>query len=1584
MISSDEPQQYLSRDVDYLGMLGANLRNLTGLRSLAHELIQNADDSDGASTVSFDFRDEGLVVRNDGVFSDCGSRELAVADCAFRALDELTCDFHSFRLIAGGTKRLREGTTGAFGIGFTAVYQITDRPELISSGAHWILDETKLEDRIRVCRGCSSCDGADGTTFILPWASDPESEMRRALKVSAVNRDDIPLFVQELQEDALDSLLFLRRLDQLQLKEEGEILTQTDRHVEADAVIISDGSTDRVFHLLRGSFETAATKLRTRYGDRVEGTRESSVAVAVPEEDLAGLVYAFLPTQIPTRIGCHVQADFFPTSDRKQLIFETDYQSEWNRQALSAAASALADGLPKIRASVGEVQVWKILRSVLRLHQESAAPGATHWRSFWDKLRNVAQRGPITKTSSGSWAALSDVTLIELPSTQEALPALEALGIATVASSIRSLVFEMRGGEGVRPSILTPSDLVDGFERHGMTRRLAIEDMPSALQNEAMRATLLRELDRMLHQRSAADRERELELLAGHTILPGSDGAIWPPSKLWRANAPTRALFRKLIPNLAFLELDEVPKEAGSLVDLSPELSGAPAAQLLVELEPDVLQATVRTDDKLTESLLTWFTSHRESLDVDDAPRMVASLPIYPSAGALRPLTTLSLPGQFNDPLRLAGILDTSQLQGHLDFIRWLGAADLTLHDYAVTHVPNAVEAGLDDELLRRLIALLAEHIGELLDDDPAHEALSKLSLVECEDGLFRSGPDCYFADSPVTLVLGPQAPIAIPGSPAQRQLLGWLGVESLPRPSDLHRRIVDLTTNTPTESSRDSVTTIFDHLGQRAEVVAADPDDWKFLRELAWLPVEDDDSWHIPSSVYAGFSRYLFESQALFLDIPAPMQARGTRLMEVLNIESQPTTKQVVDHLLHQASQGLPINREVYRRLNDHASEPEIDSLVGTACLQTAQGKYVLPSHTYWRDHPFGTYRYRLSEDLLQFRQLLDALGVHEEAGWKEAIDVLTEVSADHGRNNQPLDDADHSILLSCWRLIQEAAPDHSDVASASVRARKCVPDRNRVLTIPQYLVFQDDQYLAARFQEDLGANLIEREAGVWPAMARAGVQLLSHAVQRNLAMREEARVAPDLRERVVRRALQLTRVVQSVDPQSDTRLLLERLQSLGFEVCSGIEVDLELDALGLRVTKRESMPAFFDEETNTLSAVTRGGSTYGDLNWVSFSRELARACCPDDEAGQFTFGFKEVLTANSEVEANLALDEAGIASLTATVTAGVASETITGIGDDGPQPRPERVLAAVPQDGSAGDPLDSMEPSGSFADELPTDSGETPSVDDLTAEATTRPSSSHKTDPSSRFGRPIAVVTVVPSDASEPDPDPETERWRNEVDRSGIERVLAFERAAGRFPTEMSHGNPGYDIESRDDKGNLIRYIEVKSLGGMWSENVAMTGVQFRFAQTKGPQAWLYVVPEALHESGPPIMRIQDPTGTATRFRFDRGWSGFAEPDGAEPGPALQYGDLLPQTAALLSALDKRGAPTPTIPYWISGPTGESEWKAEAAWPDFRVIVVEESDSRRDEWLSIQGWTIVLPQEWEVDEVAQLLGNDSSRPAE
>jgi hypothetical protein len=50
--------QYISRGIDYRGHLASRLRDLEGFDTLAYELIQNADDAEGVSKISFDITDK--------------------------------------------------------------------------------------------------------------------------------------------------------------------------------------------------------------------------------------------------------------------------------------------------------------------------------------------------------------------------------------------------------------------------------------------------------------------------------------------------------------------------------------------------------------------------------------------------------------------------------------------------------------------------------------------------------------------------------------------------------------------------------------------------------------------------------------------------------------------------------------------------------------------------------------------------------------------------------------------------------------------------------------------------------------------------------------------------------------------------------------------------------------------------------------------------------------------------------------------------------------------------------------------------------------------------------------------------------------------------------------------------------------------------------------------------------------------------------------------------------------------------------------------------------------------------------------
>jgi hypothetical protein len=105
------------------------------------------------------------------------------------------------------------------------------------------------------------------------------------------------------------------------------------------------------------------------------------------------------------------------------------------------------------------------------------------------------------------------------------------------------------------------------------------------------------------------------------------------------------------------------------------------------------------------------------------------------------------------------------------------------------------------------------------------------------------------------------------------------------------------------------------------------------------------------------------------------------------------------------------------------------------------------------------------------------------------------------------------------------------------------------------------------------------------------------------------------------------------------------------------------------------------------------------------------------------------------------------------------------------------------------------------------------------------------------------------------------------------------AFEKQAGRSPTEMDHFHEGYDVESRNPAGEIERYIEVKAISAAWGERgVTLSQPQFTHAQQLKDRYWLYVV----ENPGTPsqgIHRIQNPALQVKSFAYDHRWQILAE---------------------------------------------------------------------------------------------------------
>ena len=112
-------------------------------------------------------------------------------------------------------------------------------------------------------------------------------------------------------------------------------------------------------------------------------------------------------------------------------------------------------------------------------------------------------------------------------------------------------------------------------------------------------------------------------------------------------------------------------------------------------------------------------------------------------------------------------------------------------------------------------------------------------------------------------------------------------------------------------------------------------------------------------------------------------------------------------------------------------------------------------------------------------------------------------------------------------------------------------------------------------------------------------------------------------------------------------------------------------------------------------------------------------------------------------------------------------------------------------------------------------------------------------------------------------------------EIEKKSRAIVCEHERKNGRTPIEMPQDNPGYDIESTDNKTNEIRYIEIKGKVGEWDKlGVSITPYQFVFSYQKQKESWLYIV-ERVNQDNPRIHPFQNFARRVTSIMFDSGWA-------------------------------------------------------------------------------------------------------------
>lgn len=1465
-MAAESPSQGrdIKRDADYLGIIREKLGDLAGFETLAHELIQNAEDSGSASTVTFDVCDEALIVDNDGQFADCGDPTTTTCVWKDDRSRGYSCDFHNLQTVAGGQKLDRRSSIGAFGVGFIAVYQITDRPQIISGGRHWeIREELPASQRIHEFPWGLADDAVAGTRFILPWARDPESDLRRSLRATHVSTADILQMPALLARASPHALLFLSNvhtvrvcIDGQEYARYGRVLAGTDSGPISRVTV--EGPTSVSYLCLRGAFAEEANALRRRYGKSViEPRRREVTELAVPVEDEPGRLFATLPTQVRTELPVHISADFFPHTDRKRVILEdpaiSSPQSEWNRAAIQAGAATLAGHLVELSEPLGPFRTWEVVLSAFKGRTRGRPMAEAVFGSYWDALVEVLSASPVAYTTEGAWCLPTEVHVLRDESEAEAVGVLEAMGVKLLHGDLRPLALQGLVSASVGLTTLGLDDVLDAAEaRFGYgTRPLGIDAPPLGAVSGTR--TLWREIARLSDRTAAAAKGKQVARLREIALVPCIDGQLWPAASSRKGDQATRAVFEGL--GMPVPWLDEQ-----ALGDDLPFVTGHVAVAGVIDLV-EQLEALASNAEALTArsvsamaSVFEWLMRRRSELDHGMRARL-AALPIFPAGNRMRPLSEVSLAGDFDDPIGLAEILSLPDVDAVRPLLIDLGAEPLSFRSYVMAHLPRSIHAGdLDDELMEAVIWLLARKLPEIRDDEAVRDVLRKLPLVPCTDGAYRAAGSVYFYIDDVGRVLSVHGVHYAAAAREHRQavddLYRWLGVADRPRIHDVLARIDWLTTRVPPTATwvRELV-----HVFEFAALKWTEDPDY-IVRQLstrAWLPADGDaESWRRPQALYTSFQRSLFTTQADFLGLPLTVQQKAADFLRALGMPTEPDVEMVVGHVISRSNNAEPISLDVWQYLTRHADDPALNKLIDRACLPIGD-RYVRPSHVFLGQHPFGRYRWRAGIGLEQHLPLLRRLGVRDGPDVEDAIAVLSEIAAKIPATNQHATGDDVAIVHACWAFLAERA-DEVDLSALS--HKRLALDVHGVFSRPADLFFEDRAGMAAKFGSAISSSVIPRDTETWRALASAGVRDLSDAAVTVLLEYADPVEASSILEQVAARSQQLRRIADVHGVPLSPDELRDRLPPAASRG-SSLLIRYEVTAGAHRLsTEPETVAALVEDATRNLLFVA---SDDVNVPWSAIARVLAGVILPEVEPAAAAAAVAAVLSASSVEAADRWLDEFGYPPLSYEQYADPEApsvEQFEGVAPDVPDPGPERQEALGTEVNA-----EAAQPDGDSDDDAKAQQPGHPGIIEKDYVLRSYVYERAKREP----------LTNRSSDADQ----------RTTVDELGIKHVVNYELAHGRQPTVMPHDNEGFDIESRDRDGTLVRTIEVKSRSGRWTNGpVALSRPQFEMARELGDRFWLYVVEKSGSETAD-VHPIQDPARRVGQFVYDAGWLDVVE---------------------------------------------------------------------------------------------------------
>lgn len=1495
---------------DLIGGLSAHLKSLQGYDVMALELLQNADDAK-ATKIVFDICDDGLRVWNSGIFSYCGDLE---HECSlYKEKGGKTCDFHNLVVFQKKGKSEDSDNIGRFGIGFASTYQITDNPEVISNGIHLRFNPLDVDIEIK------NVPKTKGTNFFFPWAFDANSKTRIGLLASNITDELIEQVCIDSQTVFKNALIFLKHIQSAEVKRNGKSLfaVELERSDDRKDLIVTHKpkNISKQFLLLESNIKNEEKKmafLKFPSLERQNRKDNVSVAIRVDKPDSSnGLLYAFLPTRQSTGIPLHVNADFFPTSSRKSLIFDGSGQDKyWNILLIRTAAKIISENLELLRDEIGHIQLWNIINSAFEVSKyiqlEKKFPDCFEY--FWNYIDKEAKKGcKIFFSSEGQYERFDDIFYGSNWNIDEK-DVFNKIGGKFTHSDLNVYQKTLKS-LGINE--LKISDLLPFLEADELLS-CKDEDISNNKLNDFYRPvwSLINNLLKIDNTLTSKD----IEILKNIPLIVNTNHKTTNINMLYASIFPITNI--ELAKAFTFLDyphdsLFEYP-ELYKLVDS-------------FELKEMVAEMTQVDEDCLPSNhdALKSFYSLIVKLDNDEDEnassvyKKLKELPIWKTDSGFYTLNESLLPGDFDDPTGEAKLLNRLYLSPTVEeFLKEkLEIKKQTIKEYVRKILPRVFnDSGpRSTKEYQELIKILAKD-SSLLDDAKIMDLLKETAMIPNMEGGWKTPENIYFKTKYLSDFFGDNLELwinreMIPKEKSVERFLKSLGVLTKPHYRHIIEKIYKLSQeSSPTAEIRKLSENLFYKLcetysNSKNKRESIEDEIHDLQHEEIFPIIGDNESWHCPNEIYAPYKYQAFESQEDILDF-LDEKKLSKKLLEILSLKfhTDISITEISNHLIYCIDNNNKPHHLLYQELDkrvqdlgsdDYKKLRAQDLLKDKKCIWVSN-RFVSPKQIFYTKQNLGEYAFTIPEKIDQYKNFFDWIGIKDTPSVKSYIQIIQDIVNKYFPRNGPVSNKDKKIYEICTSQIVDLC----ETSQGEWSTIELLADFKSILNINNSFCFYDDVLIE---DSDWYKSFFTGDNFHWLSkfknssllLEKLGVKKLSKTVILELDFKDGEERPEHEKTKILRDRINLyMRILQ--DQGQDFLIVLKTcLEKIKIISVKKLMVKAIINEDSLKITSQaKDVNSFFDKQNNELY-LTRPLSD----NFINIFKPILNILIPtagDQDLIRLAALCDHISEKSIDIGSQY-LNDLGIKSSKFNI------ESIDDIDLTSPDVKSigvgqEDYYVANVKDYPKEEPLNTdeekniLESTGRETKSSPKNKATNkPSLTPDTPRKKTKNIAKQKTEYNQR------LVSYVKS-KSKKSSDKNNQARKLDIEVLSREKVVEYEINHGREPIEMSQTNPGYDMESfNKETGEIERFIEIKGTTGAWKDmGVSISSTQFSHAQDKGRDYWLYVV-DNVFETYSKVYAIQNPAMKVDKFMFDGGWKAESEEAGYEsknPGLELKAG--------------------------------------------------------------------------------------------